>query len=539
MIAPQSPPEAGAPADVVDAERAWAAWRANLKQELQAPAAAVLDYTELLQEDARERVPDEFLHDLERIREAARKLQAAVQEILGASRQLVDDQAYQRQARHDLRNILGGIKQYYEVLLEDAAEWFGDSFAPDILRILALAQQMLGRLDDLFTYAASGAAKAAPPPALEGLPPRLTHAARAPAETGRLLVVEDNGALREVLCRRLEREGHRVTAAGNGREALRAVHSAPFDLILMDVLMPELGGFATLEVLKSDKRFSRIPVIMVSALDEIDSAVRCIEAGAEDYLTKPCDMVLLRARINSCLEKKRLRQLEAEHLEKIQELLHVILPSQVVPELIKTGAVQPRRVEDVAVLFADIVGFTPYCGRHPPEVVVARLQRLMVAWEDAALRHGVQKIKTIGDAFMAAAGLMRAWEAPAPGSGAPPAAESPPPGKDDAVLSCVRLGREMIEVTRGLTEGWEVRVGVHIGPVVAGVVGRRQYLLDIWGDTVNTAARMESHGAAGAINLSAGAWKRIAHCCEGEAHLVKIKGVGRRRVFRFLRFADR
>src|SRR5262249_40786346 len=156
-----------------------------------------------------------------------------------------------------------------------------------------------------------------------------------------------------------------------------------------------------------------LPVIMISALDEVDSVVRCIQMGAEDYLPRPFNPVLLRARIGACLEKKRLRDREALHLALIEreqhrcdELLHVILPGEIVKELKSTNVVRPRRYENVAVLFADIVGFTPYCDCHGPEEVVPHLQRLVECCEDSALRHGVQKIKTIGDAFMAASGLL-------------------------------------------------------------------------------------------------------------------------------------
>src|SRR5262249_5605340 len=152
------------------------------------------------------------------------------------------------------------------------------------------------------------------------------------------------------------------------------------------------------------------------------------------------------------------------------ELLHVILPDQVVKELKATNGVRPRRYDEVAVLFADIFGFTPYCERHCPEEGVSPLQRLVEAREDSGLRHQVQKIKTSGDAFMAASGLLHRVENP--------------------VLNCVRCGLEMIAAAQALPTDWNLRVGVHVGQVVAGVIGHRQYLFDLWGDTVNTAARL-------------------------------------------------
>src|SRR5687767_1628561 len=124
---------------------------------------------------------------------------------------------------------------------------------------------------------------------------------------GRLLVVDDNEMNRDMLSRRLERQGHAVTMAENGRQALERIRAEPFDLVLLDIMMPELNGYEVLEQLKNDGDLRHIPVIMISAVDELDSVVRCIELGAEDYLSKPFSPVLLKARIGACLEKKQLR----------------------------------------------------------------------------------------------------------------------------------------------------------------------------------------------------------------------------------------
>jgi class 3 adenylate cyclase len=182
-----------------------------------------------------------------------------------------------------------------------------------------------------------------------------------------------------------------------------------------------------------------------------------------------------------------------------------------VEELKATNAVKPHRHEQVAVLFADIVGFTPYCDKHQPEDVLASLQQLAVLWEEIALRHQVEKIKTIGDALMAACGLLLQVENP--------------------VLNCIRCGQEMIQAVQAATD-WTVRIGIHVGPVVAGVLGRRQYLFDLWGDTVNTAARMESHGVAGQITLTRDAWEKVRDVGQGEWQTIHVKGKGDQPVFR-------
>lgn len=137
---------------------------------------------------------------------------------------------------------------------------------------------------------------------------------------GHLLVVDDNGVNRFMLSRYIQQEGHEVTAAENGRQALELISTQPFDLVLLDVLMPELDGYAVLEQLKADERLRDIPVIMISGVEEIESVVRCIELGAEDYLPKPFNQTLLRARIGACLEKKRLRDGEVLYLRQVARL---------------------------------------------------------------------------------------------------------------------------------------------------------------------------------------------------------------------------
>jgi adenylate cyclase len=341
--------------------------------------------------------------------------------------------------------------------------------------------------------------------------------------TGHVLVVDDNDGNRDLLMRWLSRDGYTVTPAEDGIRALALLKEQPFDLVLLDVMMPELNGFEVLQRIKADELLRHLPVVMVSALAEIDSVVRCIALGAEDYLTKPFNPILMRARVGACLEKKRLRDREVHHLQQIErerqradELLHVIFPTQIVEELKTTDTVKPQLHEDVAVLFCDVVGFTPFCERSDPEEVIAGLQELIVAYEELVHGHDMHKIKTVGDSFMATAGLLKPVKTPA--------------------LNCVRCGLEMVQIARRLPTQWNVRVGIHQGPVVAGVVGHRQYLFDLWGDTVNTASRMESHGAEGFVNVSATVWDLISHRYEGESRgQVLVKGKGAMELFQVLR----
>lgn len=330
-----------------------------------------------------------------------------------------------------------------------------------------------------------------------------------------ILIVDDNEDNRYLLVRRLRHLGYEtVLTAEDGIEAMSMLSEQPVDLMLLDVMMPKMNGREVLQQLKAHRALREIRVIMISAVDDVDSIVRCIELGADDYLVKPFNPVILGARVGACLEKKRLRDREAYYCEEIQrerrradELLQAILPPSAVAELKETNEVKPRRLEDVTVLFSDIVGFTRYCDSHPAEQVVSELRSLVDAFEGIVGAHEMEKIKTIGDAFFATAGLLKPMQ--------------------NGVLASVRCAKAMIETSQKLKPGWTIRVGIHNGPVIAGIMGHRQYLFDLWGDTVNTAARITSQADAGSILMSAAAWAKVRHCCAGQScGLVELKGKG-------------
>jgi adenylate cyclase len=510
--------------------RARSALLANLRQEFRAPVGAVLEYCSMLIEDAATVADEGFRADLDKIHAAGLRLAAMVENLLApdrlaAPRQSGEAEAFAASVRHELRTPLNHIIGYGELLLEDAGELGAAHLAPDLQRLVAAGKSLLGQIDDLLKLAqmeggsgeveiGRGTARVMIKDVVAAIRPLGGEAGRRGPEPGKVLVVDDNEMNRDVLARRLERQGHRVAVAGDGEEALARVRAEDFDLVLLDMVMPKLNGFEVLDRMKADAGLRDLPVIMVTSLDETVSVVRCIELGAEDYLTKPFNPIVLDARIGACLEKKHLRDREVLHRRQIEEekrrteqLLRVILPDEIVEELKATDQVRPRRYPDVAVLFTDVVGFTSYCDGAEPEEVLAALQELVEAFEAITERHGLEKIKTIGDAFMATAGLL----VPV----------------DDPVLSSVRCGLEMIAACGRLAAGWQVRVGVHCGEVMAGIVGHDKYQFDVWGDTVNTASRMESNGVPAAVTLSRTAWERVAGACRGHSRgTLAIKGKG-------------
>jgi adenylate cyclase len=515
-----------------DDHRAKSALLAHMRHELRTPVNAILGYSEMLLEDAEgQTLAATIVDDLRKIHTAGETLLALINDMLDANkieqRRDLDIGELGAQIRHGLRTPVDAVIGYSEILLEDAPPEIG----PDLEKIRTSGRRLLALLEDLVRFSGAdaqkgGAGSAGPEVSasvntmIQDVVSAIRTTEERATESGKLLVVDDNEINRDMLSRRLERQGHRVVTAESGRAALERLASEAFDLVLLDVMMPEMNGFQVLERLKADEKLRHIPVIMISALDEIDSVVRCIEMGAEDYLPKNFNPTLLRARIGACLEKKRLRDREVLYLRQIEEekkrsdeLLHVILPPEIVAELKTTNAVKPKRYENVAVMFCDIVGFTPYCAQREPEEIVAHLQELVEAFEVLAVRYQLQKIKTIGDSFMAIAGALKPLPNP--------------------VENTVRCALEMVATARTLGAGWEVRSGIHVGPLTAGVVGLQQYLFDCFGDTVNTAARVESNGVPGAVNVSATAWKAVAHLCRGESRgLIKLKGLGDMEVYR-------
>ncbi len=340
----------------------------------------------------------------------------------------------------------------------------------------------------------------------------------APDQSAFILIVDDNEVNRDLLARRVKREGYTPILAADGFEALDIMRSQPLDLVLLDIMMPQMNGYQVLETLKTDSALRYIPVIMISAVNDIDSIVRCIELGAEDYLQKPFNPILLRARISACLEKKRLRDQEqaylkqlAEEEEKSQQLLLNILP-QLIAERLKQGEKTiADSFEDVTVLFGDIANFTKLSANLSPAELVDILNRIFSAFDQLAEKYQLEKIKTLGDAYMVVGGL--------------------PIAKPDHAAAVAEMALEMQHVIQkfSLKEGepLQMRIGINTGPVEAGVIGTKKFAYDLWGDTVNTANRMESHGIIGKIQVTHTTYERLKEKYQFEERgLISVKGKG-------------
>jgi class 3 adenylate cyclase len=346
-------------------------------------------------------------------------------------------------------------------------------------------------------------------------------------EKMRVLVVDDSRTLRKVLVRELRQIGPmQIEEAADGVEALEILQARTFDLVLLDMEMPELDGLGVLTALKDSGQLSGLPVIVISSAEEIDKTVKCIEMGAEDYLPKTFNPILLRARILSSFEKKRFRDLEKDYLAQLQkekELLQMeqmkserlilnILPKPIAERLKKNEKNISSSYEDVTILFSDLVGFTQMSSLLTPSDLVALLNDLFTRFDKRAESLGLEKIKTIGDAYMAAGGV-------------------PVPRADHAdIVADMALGmlEDLAEFNRDKQMSLQMRIGLNSGPVVAGIIGFTKFSYDLWGSTVNVASRMESSSVIGKIQISPSTAKALSGRFDLQGReVIEVKGIGK------------
>ena len=292
---------------------------------------------------------------------------------------------------------------------------------------------------------------------------------------GRLLVVDDNKVNRLLLGRSLEQQGHSIEMAENGRQALEMMHAKPFDLVLLDIEMPEMDGYQVLEKATADLKLRDIPIIITSALEELNSVVKCIEMGAEDYLTKPVNPVLLKARIGASLEKKRLR-------DQQRDLIRKFATSEVASDLETSGFSLGGKFVEATAMFSDIRSFTTIAESQTPAETIELLNTYYTLMFEAISDQGGVVNQMVGDGLMAIFGA--------------------PLVQADHCERAVKASLDMIDMIQllnvdRLAQGKaEIRIGIGIasGQVIAGYTGTiRRATYTCVGDTVNLAARLESH----------------------------------------------
>lgn len=298
---------------------------------------------------------------------------------------------------------------------------------------------------------------------------------KSPHKQGRLLIVDDNKVNRILLARGVEQLGHQIETAENGRQALEKLRADSFDLVLLDIEMPEMDGYEVLETCLQDSDLRNIPIIMTSSLEEIDSVVKCIELGAEDYLNKPVNPILLRARVNASLEKKHLR-------DEQRKLIRTFTTKDVAEELLKSGFSLGGKYVNASVMFADIRSFTTITESRSPAEIIEMLNDYYALMFDAITGYGGSVNQIIGDGLMAIFGA--------------------PVHYEDHCERAVNAALEMKEMLDVFNQqqisqnkpSIKIGIGIASGQVVAGFTGtEHRATYTCIGDTVNLAARIENH----------------------------------------------
>lgn len=338
-------------------------------------------------------------------------------------------------------------------------------------------------------------------------------------QTASILVVEDSPINQRQLQYLLNRQGYQVFVANNGKEALTLLEELRPDLILLDVVMPEMDGLALCRLLKADPRTHDTPIIFISSLDNTADKLSGFNAGGVDYITKPFQLSEVLARVTTHLKLRQLQQQLAENnrqlikeKQKSESLLLNVLPARVAQELMEQGYCTPQYFPEVTVGFVDIVQFTAAASTLDPAFLISELNDLFTAFDRIIAAYQGERMKTIGDAYLFATGI-------------------PEPRADHsrtAALAALEMIDYLTDRNQRNPQQWQVRIGLHSGPVVGGIVGTKKYLYDIFGDTVNIAARLESLSEPMRINVSSafcqGLGREFIFSCPMD---VEMKGKGK------------
>jgi adenylate cyclase len=496
---------------------------AHLRHELRTPLNAIIGYSEMLLGDADDLGLAAYVSDLNRILSAGHQLLEIINDLLDPNQVPSGDVVFNLASlvanlHYKVRIPLNSIIGFSEILLENAGEQGQLNIILDLRKIHSAAELFLSRVNEIVDFSKIDAGLKASSPEVSGRSSLIHRAltslrelapdsAAAGGERGSLLVVDDDEINCDLLSRYLERQGHTVRVASNGRQALEMIATGAFDLVLLDIMMPELNGYQVLQHLKQSETWHDLPVIMISALDEIDSAVRCIELGAEDYLRKPFNPVLLRARVQACLEKKRLRDLKVEQQRQLDEIVDTILK--------KGGLKIEGEKRHATILMADLRGFTSLSERLPPEDVVAMINIYLETMTEIIQKYQGTIDEFIGDGILVIFGapILR------------------PDDPRRAVACAVEMQLAMTSVNeRNRQAGYPevaLGIGINTGEVVMGNIGSKKRIkYAVVGRAVNLTARIESYTVGGQIFISASTLDECGDTCRIDTVMqVMPKGV--------------
>lgn len=455
----------------------------------------VQSVADLFEHYSRDHGPDTAESDYAKLLQAASKL-----ELFTRNYQALDED----KLWHELRNLVGTILGYTELILEE--EDYPEDYTPLLHSMSRQCREVLhsdGSVPDL---------------------PVSRARSRINTQKGTLLIVDDQASSREILKRYLLNDGHDVLEAANGEQMFEALNNHNIDLILLDLIMPEMNGDELLQSIKSDERLRAIPVIVVSGIKDLERVIGCIEGGAEDYLFKPFNPTILRARISAGVERKRWHDKENQYraeLERNQRFIRKVFGRYLSEEIVTNLLEHPEGLDlggvtrKVTVLMADIRGFTTIAEQLPPERVVRLLNNYLGTMSDIIMNYNGTVDEFIGDAILAIFGA--------------------PITREDDTERAVRCALEMMGAMAEINQRnrrenlpeIEMGISLNTGPVVAGNIGsEKRTKYGVVGNTVNQTARIEEQCGAGKILISEGTLRDCdAYLSIGKSKTIRAKGI--------------
>lgn len=513
---------------------------ANLRSEFSTPIDVIVGYTQILLDEISESGSNQFSDDLKKILLAGQLLQTNVDELLdftsfSSKKPNFDFKTFGSDLQFSLLTPLNSIIGYCEMILEEKRNSIISQTYSDVGKVHRAAKLFIKYIHDIDRLAQAQrkgtdllsqfrAAGLTIHELITSIPPlEKGFAHQAPKYKGSILVVDDNMMARDLLIRRITHYGFSAVPCGNPNEVLDKISIVDFDLVLVEIIMAGRSGFEVLKEIKKHKQYCDIPVIVISPLKEIDAIVRCLELGADDYLIKPFNSIIFKTRIAASIEKKILHDKEKAYLGQLQRekaksenLLLNIVPSAVAVRLKRGETNIVEKFNQVTVVFVDIVDFSKLTELITPEELIVTLNLIFSVMDQLTDKYSLEKIKTIGDCYMAVCG-------------------APIPNQNDAEMVAdfsLAILDEIKVLNKVISRPIEIRVGIHSGPVVAGVIGKKKFVYDLWGGVVNIASRLQSEGLPGRIQVSESTYDLLKDQFLFEQRgTIEAKGIGKLKTY--------
>jgi adenylate cyclase len=488
----------------------------QLRHDLRTPMNAILGYSEVLVEEAVELGVGHLKDELQRLQEDAKAMLERIGEALPAGAEGIerDPDELRAQVREKLDAPAKALLLQTRELFQKA---IGIEAALGDLDRLVIATGKLSALVEGLDRPSDPATEQAGTPNVKETLGRLSSgSANAALAEGRLLIVDDNAMNRDLLSRQLAREGYTVMTSSSGQDALEKLSLDDYDLVLLDVVMPQMDGLQVLDRINSDARLSDVPVIMLSALDEIAGVARCLARGAADYLTKPVDPVLLRARVRSTLHIRRLREdlrhaeqeLEAGH-EVARHLAQSIVPASVAPRLERGEVPGCTHYPEVTALVVKIEGMDALAERAPADALkaIASVHELF----ESGCRDKNIVLSRMTDRTLTAVAGAPTWNE-----------------RHACAAADLAIALQSAFATKSIAAAsLRVRCGIHTSALTTGVVGGERLVLGLWGDAVSLAEALASSAQIGEIRVSNSAYSQLSSdYAVGNSNVLDLPGRG-------------